>query len=105
MHKDDGSGIRVQTLPQAANVQCEAARLTVREPHAPAGMDDRRGCREERIGWDDYFAVLDADSPQDYLQRAGAAVYGDGVWDTAEGGELLLELPAVLPESQCSGRQ
>src|SRR5437870_9642199 len=98
------SSLLVQTHTQAAYDERTAAQLTVRKPHSSTGMYYRRRRRKKRIGWDDHFAVPDADGPQNYLEGAGAAVHGDRVRNTAEGRELLLELTAMLPECECPCR-
>src|SRR5881628_1214809 len=105
MHDDDGRSICVQTLPQAAQIEREAAWLTVGEPHASACVNDRGRCREERVGRDDHLSVLHSDRPEDDLEGAGAAVYGNRVRHLAKGCELFLELPAVLAKSKRSCRQ
>ena len=65
-------------------------------------MNNRGRSRKERVGRDDHLSVLHSDRPEDDLESARAAVYGNRVRHPAKGCELFLELPAVLAKSERS---
>src|SRR5437667_4948963 len=92
MNEDHRSGVRVQTLTQAAYVERKAARLTVRKPHSSTGLYYRRRRRKKRIGWDDHFAAL-CRVPYAVAVNSGTSALeiilrAIGVGNTAEGREL-----------------
>ena len=71
----------------------------------PPGVKDGPGGSVEGVRRNHDLAALNADSPQDDLQRAGAAVHGDGVPDLAELSERLLQRGAVRPQGQAAALQ
>ena len=67
-------------------------------------MDDGSSRCKEGVSRDDHLPVLHADRPEDYLEGAGATVYGDCIRHPAKERKLFLELPAALAKSECAGR-
>ena len=53
--------------------------VAVDEPDTRAGVRGRGGGREERVRGDEHLAALDAERPQDDLERARARAHRDGV--------------------------
>src|SRR5262249_25936320 len=100
VHRDDGSGVAADLRRDVVEVERHRVRAAVDELHTATRVrGGGRGC-EERVGGHEHVATLDAERPQDDLERARSRAHRDRVLRLVTGREQLFELSAGRPERQ-----